>query len=240
MSVSEIMSAPVVSGQVVMDRTRLFPPIRLALEPGRWTSLLGPSGVGKSTLLRLFAGLDIGGRFEGQVEKRQPVALMAQDAGLLPWLTVRQNAALGARLRGEGADNARLEAILDRTGLAPHAAKYPAMLSGGQRQRVALARTLMEDRAVVLLDEPFSALDAGMRMAMQTLAAGLLAGRTVLMVTHDPPEAARLSDRIWLLDEGGLHGAEVPDTPAPRDPSAPEVLACQAALLSRLMAGAKD
>ena len=232
------MRPVILSGQVRINGQALFPPIRLELAPGKWTSLLGPSGVGKSTLLRLIAGLPIGGCFEGDVENRQPVALMAQDPGLLPWLTVRQNAALGARLRGRAADAGRLDSILDRTGLADHTAKYPAALSGGQRQRVALARTLMEDRELVLLDEPFSALDARMRLAMQDLAAGLLAGRTVLMVTHDPAESARLSDRICLLTETGLTTQPTPSGPAPRAPSDPGVLACQGALLTRLVEGA--
>ena len=229
------MTAVVLSGRVRMGGQALFPPIRLDLPPGEWTSLLGPSGVGKSTLLRLIAGLPIGGQFDGSVENRQPVALMAQDPGLLPWLTVRRNAALGARLRGQAADAARLDRILARTGLSDHAAKYPAALSGGQRQRVALARTLMEDRPLVLLDEPFSALDARMRLAMQDLAAGLLRGRTVLMVTHDPAEAARLSDRICLLTEAGLATQPAPAGPAPRPPTDPAVLACQGALLTRLV-----
>lgn len=226
------------TGQVRMAGQPLFPPIRLALEPGRWTALLGPSGVGKSTLLRLIAGLPIGGAFEGQLQNRQPVALMAQDPGLLPWLTVRQNAALGARLRGERADMARLDTILHRTGLTDHAAKYPKALSGGQRQRVALARTLMEDRPLILLDEPFAALDARMRMAMQDLAATVLAGRTVLMVTHDPAEAARLAHRICLLTGHGLTEEPVPATQPPRAPADAATLACQAALLTRLLAGA--
>lgn len=228
----------VLSGQVRVDGRALFPPLRLELPPGSWTALLGPSGVGKSTLLRLIAGLPCGGVLEvGEVTGRRPVALMAQDPGLLPWLSVRQNATLGARLRGEAADTARLDAILSRTGLADHAAKYPAALSGGQRQRVALARTLMEDRPLVLLDEPFSALDARMRLMMQDLAAELLAGRTVLMVTHDPAEAARLADRILLLTETGLEAHAAPASPAPRAPADREVLTCQSALLARLVEG---
>lgn len=234
------MTASVVlSGQVSFGGRALFPPIRLVLEPGKWTALLGDSGTGKSTLLRLIAGLPIGGSFDGRVDNRLPVALMAQDPGLLPWLTVRQNAALGARLRGSRADGARLDAILDRAGLAGHASKRPAQLSGGQRQRVALARTLMEDRPLVLLDEPFSALDVRLRLEMQELTAALLRGRTVLMVTHDPAEAARLSDRIHVLTDFGLTEAETPAIPTPRPPSHPEVLRCQGALLSRLIAGAE-
>ena len=224
------------SGQVRIGGRALFPQVRLTLAAGTWTALLGDSGVGKSTLLRLLAGLPIGGAFTGRIDNPLPAALMAQDPGLLPWLDVRQNAALGSRLRGTRADAARLDDILARTGLRDHAAKRPAQLSGGQRQRVALARTLMEDRPLVLLDEPFSALDMRLRRTMQDLAAELLRGRTVLMVTHDPAEAARLSDRIAVLTPGGLTLAEAPRAPAPRPPDDPQVLACQGALMARLMA----
>lgn len=231
------MSFVTLTGQVWIGGQALFPPIRLEIPPGQWTALLGPSGVGKSTLLRLIAGLPVGGAFEGSVTGAPPVALMAQDPGLLPWLDLRQNAALGARLRGEAPDPARLSDILQQTGLAEHAHKRPAALSGGQRQRVALARTLMEDRALVLLDEPFSALDARMRLMMQDLTARLLAGRTVLMVTHDHAEAARLADQILVLTETGLTPATAPQGPAPRPPSDPRVLACQAELLALLTEG---
>ncbi len=239
------MNAPVapgtvsLSGQVRLDGRALFAPVRLVLPAGKWTALLGDSGVGKSTLLRLLAGLPIGGQFTGRIDNPQPAALMAQDPGLLPWLDVRQNAALGSRLRGTRADAARLDDILARTGLRDHAAKRPAQLSGGQRQRVALARTLMEDRPLVLLDEPFSALDARTRAQMQDLSARLLADRTVLLVTHDPAEAARLGDRILLLREEGL--TEWPAPPprpegAARPYDAPEVLALQADLMRGMMA----
>ncbi len=226
------------TGQVCLGGRALFPPIRLELAMGEWTAILGDSGVGKSTLLRLIAGLPIGGDFDGRIENPLPVALMAQDPGLLPWLDVRQNAGLGARLRGGRADAARLDGILARTGLSDHADKRPAQLSGGQRQRVALARILMEDRPLVLLDEPFSALDMRMRLAMQDLTATLLRGRTVLMVTHDPAEAARLATRIALLTPAGLTLTKAPASPAPRPAADPQVLACQAALIARLMAQA--
>ena len=127
------------------------------------------------------------------------LAWMGQQDNLLPWLTVLGNVGLGARLRGEPLDRDRAEALLARVGLIPQRDQRPATLSGGQRQRAALARTLMEDRPVVLMDEPFSALDAITRARLQVLAAQLLAGRTVLLVTHDPLEALRLGHRIHVM-----------------------------------------
>lgn len=230
------MTAPAVDGAARIDGRALFGPLRLELVPGGWTCLLGPSGMGKSTLLRLIADLPTGVEFLGRVENRQPVALMAQDPGLLPWLDVTGNVCLGARLRGDQPDTARAARLIAEVGLAPRAHARPARLSGGERQRAALARTLMEDRPVVLLDEPFSALDARTRAEMQALAARLLHGRTVLMVTHDPAEAARMADRILILGPEGLEEAAPPPGPAPRAPDAPEVLAAEGALLRRLMA----
>lgn len=200
-------AAPVLlSGTVRMGARTLFPPLRLELAPGRWTALLGPSGVGKSTLLRLLAGLPIGGTFEGRVENRPPVALMAQDPALLPWLTARQNAALGARLRGEAADRDRLAAVLRRTGLADHGDKHPAALSGGQRQRVALARALAIEPRMLLLDEPFGALDAKVRKELRH---GLreihdTTGLTTIFVTHDQEEAMELADLVVVMSMGRI------------------------------------
>lgn len=230
-----MMPAPLtLEGRLLLDGQTLVPPLRLTLDPGGWVVLLGPSGAGKSTLLRLLAGLPCAAVLEGRIIGPRPAALMAQDPGLLPWATVAENVALGARLRGERPDPARVQDLLARTGLSGHAAKRPGQLSGGQRQRVALARTLLEDRPLVLLDEPFSALDARLRAEMQDLAAALLAGRMVLMISHDPHEAARLADRICLLTRAGLEEAAPPPGPAPRPLDDPQVLACQGRLLARL------
>ncbi len=233
-----------VEGQADLNGTPLFAPIALELAAGQWTCLLGSSGAGKSTILRLLAGLETGAEFSGSLTASdgggvsRRTAYMAQDDLLLPWATVAQNVALGARLRGETGNKARLDRLLDRTGLTEHAGKTPSQLSGGQRQRVALARTLMEDKPVVLLDEPFSALDAQTRAQMQDLSVELLADRTVLIVTHDPGEAARLGHFIAILSPKGLTFRQPPASAVPRPVDDLDTLACQAALLRRLMKGA--
>ena len=213
----------------------LFARLDLTLAPGRITCLLGASGVGKSTLLRLFAHLPTGVTFRGRVDSA-PAALMGQDPGLFAWLTVGGNVALGARLRGEAADAARTARLIEAVGLSGLENRLPGQLSGGQRQRVALARTLAEDRPLVLLDEPFSALDARLRLTIGDMAARLLAGRTVLMVTHDPAEAARLGDRILVMTPAGVEEVAAPPGPVPRPHDAAGVLAAQAALTQRLLA----
>ncbi|MDG1168090.1 MAG: ABC transporter ATP-binding protein [Sulfitobacter sp.] len=222
------------TGSAAIDGMPIFSQLDLTLTPHSWTCLLGASGVGKSTVLRLFAGLAEGITFDGVLSDIERVAMMAQQDLLMPWLSVLNNVMLGARVRGERPDKDRARDRLAQVGLTDHADKLPAALSGGQRQRVALARTLMEDRAIVLLDEPFSALDALTRAQMQELTADLLTGRTVLLVTHDPNEAARLGQKILILTPSGLVEVAAPLTPIPRDIHAPDVLAAQTDLFEQL------
>jgi putative hydroxymethylpyrimidine transport system ATP-binding protein len=187
-------------------------------------------------------GLQTDGHFDGEINAADGVALnnhvsyMAQSDLLLPWLNVLENTCLGARLRGQTPDIERASSLLHRVGLGAHLDKRPASLSGGMRQRAALARTLMEDRDIVLLDEPFSALDAGTRADMQELAAKALWGKTVLLVTHDPAEATRLAHQIILLSAGGAATWPTPASPPIRDIHAPDTISCQAALLDHLRA----
>ena len=184
----------------------LFQDLSLTFEGGDCTCLLGPSGCGKSTILKLISGhstLDYAGeiRFVGTGEHGRKSAWMAQQDLLLPWMTVLNNVLLGVRLRSEVTESLQLKAekLLVEAGLAEYVHALPAALSGGMRQRVALLRTLMEDRQILLMDEPFSALDALTRIRLQNLSSRLTQGATVLLVTHDPMEALRMGNHILVL-----------------------------------------
>ncbi len=235
------ISVSVHAARLVFAGTVLFDELDFTLHGGVTTCLLGPSGVGKTSLVRLVAGLEGGGAGEARCSDGLPLrgrfAWMAQQDLLLPWLSVRGNIALGARLRGEPVAAERVAELLELVGLGGYGDRRPAALSGGMRQRAALARTLLEDRPVVLMDEPFSALDAITRHALQDAAARLLAGRTVLLVTHDPLEALRLGHRIHVM-AGRPATLDEPLEPAgapPRDAREPKLLALQAELLTRLV-----
>ncbi len=220
--------------------TALFEDLDLVAAGGECTVLLGPSGVGKSSLLRIVAGLlppEIGAvsASDGAAVTGR-VAYMGQRDLLLPWLSALGNVTLGARLRGERGDGDRALALLEKVGLAERANSLPQDLSGGMRQRVAIARTLFEDRPIVLMDEPFSALDSITRARVQDLAAELLAGRTTLLITHDPQEACRLGHVLLVLaGRPARLGApiSVPGTP-PRPLDDPDLLATQARLARAL------
>jgi putative hydroxymethylpyrimidine transport system ATP-binding protein len=228
----------------------LFEALDLTLAAGSWTCLLGPSGVGKTSLLRLIAGLlepwpgssiecSDGRPLAGRI------AYMAQQDLLLPWLSALDNVLLGARLRRQPIDapaRERARSLLGRVGLAEKLESLPAALSGGQRQRVALARTLFEERPLVLMDEPFSALDAITRHQLQALAAELLHGATVLHVTHDPWEALRLADRFYVMVGAPARLGDpivLPGDP-PRDVSAVGLAGRHAELLALLASGTRE
>lgn len=220
----------------------LFNLMDFTVPAGQWSCLLGRSGVGKSTVLRLIADLDCAGRFDGQItssdrrDMSRHVSFMAQSDLLLPWLTALENTVIGARVRGEHPDMKQAQILLRRVGLGDHMHHKPSALSGGMRQRVALARTLLEDRAIALLDEPFSALDASTRAEMQELAAECLAGKTVVLVTHDPAEAVRLGHQIAVLTRDGMRSWPVPTSHPVRDQYAKDTIQCQMELLAHLRA----
>lgn len=186
----------------------VFDTLSLNLAAEQIHCVLGRSGIGKSCLLNLISGAmkpDSGSITVGNTDELiGKVAHMFQDDGLLPWLTVLDNVQLGPRLRGERCSSYDDKAmhLLTRVGLDDWAKRYPVSLSGGMRQRVALARTLMEERPVILMDEPFSKLDAITRRELHVLSCELLQNRTVVMVTHDPSEALSLAHTITILHSG--------------------------------------
>ena len=186
---------------------------------GEILCLLGPSGSGKSTLLRLVAGIErpshgsialdgavvAGGGAFVEPERRR-VGMVFQDYALFPHLTVADNVAFGLRNASRRDAAQRAGWLLDRVGLSRYASSYPHMLSGGERQRVALARALAPEPRVLLMDEPFSSLDRGLRdrVRRETLALLRETGTTTIIVTHDPAEAVLAADRIALLRAGRL------------------------------------
>ena len=239
------MSAAVVLDDIAIafGGASLFEHFSAVFPAGEWTCVLGASGSGKSTLLRRIAGLGPAGGgavSDGHAPLTGRIAWMDQRDLLLPWRSALGNVLLGGRLRGERARTVQARELLAAVGLAGDENARPAALSGGMRQRVALARTLMEDRAVVLMDEPFSAVDALTRARLQTLAARLLAGRTVILVTHDPMEALRLGHRVHVLSDrpAALDDPLRPPGPPPRDPADPALLALFRELMARLEAAA--
>ena len=195
----------------------------VTLHEGEAAVLLGPSGCGKSTLLRIAAGLDA--HFTGEISlAREGSAALAalsfvfQEPRLFPWLTVAQNIGWAD---GRKYDRSRVASLLEEVGLAGKAALLPKSLSGGMAQRVAIARALYTQPKVLLLDEPFSAVDAFTRMRLQDLVLGLIdrLGLSILVVTHDIDEALYLGDRIYMMgtNPGTIQRTlEVP-LPHPRD-----------------------
>jgi putative hydroxymethylpyrimidine transport system ATP-binding protein len=264
------------------DHHTIFEDFHFDLSPGQWTCILGKSGVGKSSLLKILAGLVQ----PNQIQRYTPLeaSYLPQQDCLMPWMSVWENVFLGQKLREgrnppcaplflRGGHSKRFEKrkdlthsasalnsmtmgatpppteaytngekkekalhLLERVGLTHAKHLKPAALSGGMRQRVALVRTLMEDKPVILMDEPFAALDIPTRLELHDLIAPLLKGKTVLLVTHDPLDAVRLADKIQFLN-GAPAELSVPieiHEPKPRDLEHPPITEIYMQLLKGL------
>lgn len=225
--------------------------VDLSVRPGEIVSLVGPSGCGKSTLLRLLAGLDrehtgaitVGGT--AIAGPSRAIGFMFQEPRLLPWLTVEKNIAFGIAPERRADSAAIVRRLLDQVHLDGSAKLYPRQLSGGMQQRVALARALAAEPSVLLLDEPFSALDAFTRIHLQDLVLELWqrTGLTMVLVTHEVDEALYLSDRVVVFSERPARVAEIVDVrlPRPRDRRDPALLELRGHLLEQLrLAGRWD
>jgi NitT/TauT family transport system ATP-binding protein len=224
--------------------------VSFAVRDGEVVSLIGPSGCGKSTLLNIGSGLMVPSEGTALIDgtpvagPNAHVAFMLQKDLLLPWRTVAQNAMFGVEIQGVPAAERRRRAakLLEQFSLAEFSDHYPHQLSGGMRQRVALARTLAVDPHVLLLDEPFSAVDAQTRMVLQRDLAQTLARaqKTALLITHDLFEAVTLSDRVLVMSRrpGAIIDEIAIDVPGRDDPISrradPKVAAYVARLMDRL------
>jgi ABC-type nitrate/sulfonate/bicarbonate transport system ATPase subunit len=223
--------------------------IDLDLGRGEFVSIVGPSGCGKSTLLNLISGLDTD--YDGEIRLNGDSAMprigrvpyMHQRDLLMPWRTVLDNATISLEIRGAGKGRAREEALVhfDDFGLTQYATSYPSEISGGMRQRVALLRATLPGADLLLLDEPFGALDAITRSSMHTWLSQLLADseRAVLLVTHDVEEALLLSDRVHVLSSrpGRIVATLDVEFPRPREASivtSPEFVELKVRLLHAL------
>jgi sulfonate transport system ATP-binding protein len=213
------------------DGTRALAEVTLSVETGEIAALIGGSGCGKTTLLRLIAGLDrtTSGsiRLDGETvtEPHPAVGIVFQEPRLLPWLTVQDNVGFGLATVPQGERRDRVAHALQFVGLAEHAKRWPRDLSGGQQQRVAIARAFVTRPKVLLLDEPFSALDAFTRANLHEHLLTLWSESrpTIILVTHDVGEAVALADRVVVMrPKPGRLDAELPlDLARPRHRTAP-------------------
>jgi sulfonate transport system ATP-binding protein len=189
------------------DGTRALADVTLSVRESEIVALIGGSGCGKTTLLRLIAGLDLASagavRLDGEVirEPHPAIGIVFQEPRLLPWLTVADNVGFGLADRPAPERRARVAHALEKVGLADHRARWPRDLSGGQQQRVAIARAFVANPKVLLLDEPFSALDAFTRASLHEHLLGLWEETrpTIVLVTHDVHEAVTLADRAVVM-----------------------------------------
>lgn len=218
-------------GRAVLDG------IDLEIEPGELVALVGRSGTGKSTLLRILSGLDTPSRGSVRISdpsapNRAPeVRMVFQEPRLLPWRSVLQNVCLGLPRGFDARD------VLARVGLLDRAGEYPHVLSGGQRQRVALARALVHEPKLMLLDEPFGALDALTRITAQQLVESLYLrhGFSAVLVTHDVEEAVLLADRALVIEHGRFIESVRIDLPRPRVRTDPRIVQSRAQLLAAIL-----
>ena len=212
------------------DRT-VLDGVDFAIAPGGFVALLGASGSGKSTLLRALGGLD--GDYTGVLETPDSKSIAFQEHRVVPWLPVWRNVALG--VRAADPKGAALQALAE-VGLSDKADVWPSTLSGGESQRVALARALVREPDLLLLDEPFGALDALTRLKAQKLVETLWKQHrpSTLLVTHDVEEAVLLADRALVLRDGRI-AEEIPiDLPRPRRVTDPDFVAIRGRLLAAL------
>ncbi len=203
--------------------------INLTVAPGEIVAIVGGSGCGKSTLLRILTGLDTpsAGRvqLDGETVRtpHERIGMVFQEPRLFPWLTVGQNVGFGLSHLTKSARETKVRAVLQRVGLGDRANAWPRQLSGGQAQRVAIARALVTDPEVLLMDEPFSALDAFTRADLQDHLLEIWAGTdprpTLVIVTHDVDEAVILADRVVVMqpNPGRIADVQSIDLPRPRN-----------------------
>lgn len=186
------------------DAKPLLSAFDLLLPKSTWTSILGPSGIGKTTILRLIAGFIP----NFQTNQQLKIAYLPQSELLFPWAKAIDNVLIGSKIKNDQYKKdykSKAIQLFEKLGLVDYMSYYPHQLSGGMKQRIQIARVLLEEADLVLMDEPFSQLDALTRIEANKFAKFYLQGKTVLLVTHDPMEALRLSDQILILDGKPAH-----------------------------------